>query len=240
MEGILNSTAHRKDFKTKNREFDLSFDAFYIENSEFIDQLSIIGVIKILDPSKPGNSFIFDSSKDKAYLKILRDWPRSENGIIKLRELENDLLSHDIDIGVWFEMELNNRRIIATHKSLLPILLKLRFPDNFKDDETEMTAKTPIERLSKEEIYQMYKDAIIYGIRQENLLAEFQNALDAREAEFQNALETREAEFQNALETREAEFQNALETRETEHQKVLESKNAEIEALRLKLKEFEK
>lgn len=230
----LNSTFNRKDFRTKNREFDLSFDTLYIENSEFIDQLSIVGEVKNLDPSKPGYSFIFNSSKDRTYLNILRDWPRSENGIIELRELESEFGR------VWIEMGLNNRRIIATHISLLPILLKIRFPDNFKAVETEMTAKTPIERLSKEEIYQMYRDAILYGVRQEKIAAEFQDAIEARENEFQNALETRENEFQNALATRETEFQNAIEARETEFQKVLKAKDAEIEALRLKLKEFEK
>lgn len=48
MAEILNSTINRKSLKTKNIDFDLSFDdTFYIENSEFlINSLSSV-ILKI-------------------------------------------------------------------------------------------------------------------------------------------------------------------------------------------------
>ena len=242
MAEILNSTINRGCLKTKNREFDLSFDTFYIENSEFIDQLSIVGEIKNLDPSKPGVSFIFNSSQDKEYQKLLNSWPKSEEGIFEIESLKSHLQTLD---SLWFSENIGTRELLITHISFLLKLLKLRFPDNFKAVETEMTAKSPEEKLSNEELFMRYRSATVERIIRERENSELQMALEtsnAREIELQIALEAsnaREIDLRRELEAREANHRRDLEAREVEFQNALEARDVLLRDLEAREVEFQ-
>lgn len=69
---------------------------------------------------------------------------------LRNRKLKTRLQTID---SLWFNENIGTRDLIITHISFLPKLLKLRFPDNFKVVETEMTAKSPEEKLSDEELF---------------------------------------------------------------------------------------